>query len=331
MQESLKYGSCFVTGGAGFIGSHLVDSLLAAGNKLTAYDNLSRGKINYIKHPFNNDKFKFIEADLLNFDKLNESIQGHESVFHLTANQDLRIALADTSVDLYQETVATYNILEAMRRNGIKKIIYTSSGTVYGDTPVVPIPENYGPTLPISLYGAGKLAGEALITAFCHTFDMQAWIFRFANIIGPRATHAVMYDFVNKLKENLHELEILGDGTQERPFLHVQECIEGMLFGFTHSDEQVNLFNLGCESYTDIRTVAKILVAEMGLNDVHFKFTGGKRGWPGDVPQVRCNIDKIKSLGWQPKLTSDEAVKRTAKEMVEELNLSNQLSKRGKE
>lgn len=321
----------FITGGAGFIGSHLVDKLIEQGNEVTAYDNLSRGKVDYIKHHFDNKNFKFIEADLLNLDKLNESIQGHDLVYHLAANQDLRIALKDTSVDLYQEAVVTYNVLEAMRRNGINKIIYTSSGTVYGDTPVIPIPENYGPTLPISLYGAGKLAGEALITAFCHTFDMQSWIYRFANIIGPRATHAVMYDFVNKLRENPHELEILGDGTQERPFLHVQECIEGMFFGFEHANERVNLFNLGCESYTDIRTVAEILVEEMGLNNINFKFTGGKRGWPGDVPQVRCNIDKIKALGWQPKLTSDEAVRRTAKEMVEELRLSNQISKKGEE
>jgi len=153
---------------------------------------------------------------------------------------------------------------------------------------------------------------------------MQAWVFRFANIIGPRATHAVMFDFVNKLRENPNEMEILGDGTQERPFLHVEECVDGVLFGFEHSNDRANLFNLGCESFTNITSVARILVEEMGLNGVRFKYTGGERGWPGDVPRVRCNIDKIKSLGWQPKLTSDLAVRRTAKEMVAELGLLKQ-------
>ena len=309
---------CFVAGGAGFIGSHLVDRLLADGHTVTAYDNLSNGRRSFIEGYIGQDNFQFVEADALNLDALVTAMEGHEVVFHLTANQDLRVALEDTSVDMYQETVATYNVLEAMRRNGVKKIVYTSSGTVYGDTPVIPIPETYGPTHPISLYGAGKLAGEALITAFCHTFEMQAWMYRFANIIGPRATHAVMYDFMNKLTENSKELEILGDGTQERPFLHVVECVDGVLFGFEHSDDRVNLFNLGCESFTDIVTVAEILVQEMGLENVNFTFTGGSRGWPGDVPRVRCNIDRIKALGWEPSLTSEGAVRRTAQEMVAE-------------
>jgi UDP-glucose 4-epimerase len=308
----------FVTGGAGFIGSHLVDKLILAGD-VTVYDNLSSGKIEFISHHFGNPNFEFIQKDLLDLEDLKEAIKDHGVIFHLAANPDARLGIDDTSLDLKQETLATYNVLEAMRENGIKKIVFSSSGTVYGETPVVPLPENYGPVLPISLYGAGKVASEALISAFCHTFDMQSWIYRFANIVGSRGTHGVVFDFLHKLKRNPNELEILGDGNQNKPYLSVEDCVEGILFGFENSNERVNFFNLGCESTTEVRTIAKMVVKEMGLQSVKFEYTGGDRGWPGDVPQVRFNTQKMEKLGWKPRYTSDQAVERAVKFLVEEI------------
>ncbi len=308
----------FITGGAGFIGSHLVDRLILQGD-VTVYDNLSSGRIEFIAHHFGNPNFEFIQKDLLDLEDLKESIKNHDVIFHLAANPDARLGIEDTSLDLNQETIATCNVLEAMRVNGIKKMVFSSSGTIYGETPVIPLPENYGPVLPISLYGAGKVASEALISAFCHTFDMQSWIYRFANIVGPRGTHGVIFDFLHKLKRNSNELEILGDGNQKKPYLSVEDCVEGILFGFENSNERVNFFNLGCESTTDVRTIARMVVKEMGLENVKFEYTGGDRGWPGDVPQVRFNTEKMEKLGWKPRYTSDQAVEMAIKFLVEEI------------
>lgn len=311
----MKY---FVTGGAGFIGSHLVDALIKK-DKVTVYDNLSSGKIEFIKHHLNNKRFNFIKSDLLNLKKLKRCLAGYDAVFHLSANPDARLGIANTSLDLNQETIATYNVLEAMRSNRVKKIVFASSGTIYGETPVIPLPENYGPVLPISLYGAGKVASEGLISAFCHTFDMQAWIFRFANIIGGRATHGVIFDFINKLMKNNRVLEILGDGTQEKPYLYIDDCINGIIFGWENSKGKVNVFNLGCESSTDVTSIANIIVKEMGLKNVRYKYTGGDRGWAGDVPQVRFNCKKINALGWKARYSSEEAVKLAVKIIIKEL------------
>ena len=308
----------FVTGGAGFIGSHLVDRLIAEGNFVSVFDNLSSGRREFIQQHFGNDCFKFVEADLLDLDKVKKAAVGHDLVFHFAANPDARLGIENTELDLRQETIVTYNVLEAMRANKIKGIVFASSGTIYGETPIIPLPENYGPLLPISLYGAAKLACEALISAFCHIFDMQAWIFRFANIVGKRATHGVIYDFINKLKGNPSELEILGDGSQRKPYLHVDDCIDGVLHGFRNSHDKVNVFNLGCSTTTDVTTIAQFVVKEMGLNDVQFKYTGGDRGWPGDVPQVRLDVTKINRFGWTAKSTSDEAVKKAIKDILEE-------------
>ncbi len=311
----MKY---FVTGGAGFIGSHLVDRLIPKG-EVTVYDNLSSGRIEFISHHFAKPDFEFIQKDLLDLEDLKEAIKDHEVVFHLAANPDARLGIEDTSLDLKQETLATYNVLEAMRENGIKKIVFSSSGTIYGETPIIPLPENYGPLLPISLYGAAKLASEAFISAFCHTFDVQSWIYRFANIVGSRGTHGVIFDFIHKLKRNPNELEILGDGTQEKPYLSVEDCVEAMLFGFENSNERVNFFNLGCESTTDVSSIAQMVIEEMGLLNVKFKYTGGDRGWPGDVPQVRFNTEKMEGLGWKPKYSPDQAVRRAIRFMIEEI------------
>lgn len=306
---------CFVTGGAGFIGSHLVDKLLGKGYQVTVFDDLSSGKKEFIRHHFDKKNFSFVEADLADADRVSKEIIGHDVVFHIAANPDVRLGMQKPDI-ARKDILATYNLLDAMRQHQIKKIVFSSSSTIYGETPPHPLPEEYGPLLPISVYGAAKLAAEGLISSFCHTFDMQGWIFRFANVVGERGTHGVIVDFINKLRKNPQELEILGDGKQRKPYLYVTECIEGILFGFEHANEWINVFNLGVESVTEVTRIGELVVEEMGLKNVKFRYTGGKRGWKGDVPQFQFDIQKIKELGWKPRLTSDEAVRKAIKDLL---------------
>jgi len=316
MTQSLKSSRCFVTGGVGFIGSHLVDRLVDEDNQVTVYDNLVSGKRQWIEHHIGKKGFQFIEADLLDFDTLKEIMKGHEVIWHLGANTDIPKGNKITDLDLNNCTIATRNVLEAMRLNNIDRIIFASSATVYGDAPPQALDETFGPLLPISLYGAGKLAGEGLISAYSHLFGIRAWIFRFANVVGARMGHGVIYDFIHKLKQNPRELEILGDGHQEKPVFLVEDCIDGMLCGFRNSDNQCDVYNLGCESFTSVTRVAQIVTEEMGLDGVKFKYTGGERGWPGDVPKVHFNVERIKKLGWRARHTSDEAVRIAARRLL---------------
>lgn len=309
----------FVTGGAGFIGTNLVGRLLDIGCRVTVYDNLSLGKEEFIKKYFANPHFKFVKEDLLNLDILNENIANHNLVFHLAANSDISFNSQSTDIDLKQGTIATYNVLEAMRMNGIKEIVFASTSAVYSEPTKMPTPEVYGPLFPISLYGASKLACEGLISAFCHSFDFKTWIFRFANITGINGTHGVIYDFIKKLKNNPNRLKILGDGNQSKPFLHVSECVDGMIYGYSHSFDAVNVFNLTCKGATNVKTIAKIVIYEMGLKDVRLEFSGADRGWKGDVSQVRLADSKLKRLGWKAKLTSDEAVRIGVKELLNQI------------
>jgi len=307
----------FVTGGAGFIGSHLADKLIQKGNQVTIYDNLSSGKKEFIKQHLDNKKLDFIEADLLDLERVKKEIKNHDIVFHIAANPHVRLGEKQTDLDLKYETIATYNVLEAMRTNNIKKIVFSSSSVVYGETNEPSLKENYGPLQPISLYGAGKLGSEGLITAFCGTFDFQTWIYRFANVVGTRGTHGVIVDFIEKLRKNPNELEILGDGRQQKPYLHVSDCINGIIFGFEKSTDQINLFNLGCNSNTTVTRIAEIVTEEMGLKNVKFNYTGGKRGWKGDIPRFQLAINKISQLGWKPTYTSDEAVRKATQEALQ--------------
>ena len=307
----------FVTGGAGFIGSHLVDKLISNEYIVTVFDNLSSGKKEFLNQHFENKLFTFINGDLIDLKELKKEIIGHDVVFHIAANPFVRLGEKKTRLDLEQGAIVTYNVLESMRVNDIKKIVFSSSSVVYAETPPISIPESYGPTLPISMYGAGKLSAEGLISAFCGTFGFQSWIFRFANIVGIRGTHGVIVDFIDKLRKNPKELEILGDGKQQKPYLYVSDVVDGMLHGFKHSKEQINLFNLGCDSNTTVTRIAEMVVEEMGLKDVKFKYTGGKRGWAGDVPRFQLDSAKINKIGWNEKYTSDEAVRKAIRETLD--------------
>jgi len=305
----------FITGGAGFIGSHLTDSLIKKG-RVAVYDNLSSGSKEFIARHFKKNNFRFIKGDLLDEKFLNKAMAGSDFVFHLAANPDIQLSVKKPSLDFEQGNLATFNVLEAMRKNNIKKIAFSSSSTVFGEPKIIPTPEDYGPLLPISTYGASKLACEGFISAYCHIYGFSAWVFRFANVIGPRLTHGAIYDFIGKLKNNKKTLEVLGDGNQSKSYIYVKDCVEGMIFGTSRADRPFNLFNLGTEERTEVKDIAEMLLEEMGLSQTKIIFTGGKRGWQGDVPQMLLDIARIKKLGWQPKYNSRKAVIQTIKENI---------------
>jgi UDP-glucose 4-epimerase len=306
---------CFITGGAGFIGSHLADALVQ-GHEVTIYDNLSSGRRAHFAHHLERRGFRFIQGDLKDLAHLRESSKGHDAVFHFASNPDIARGLRETDLDLKEGTLLTYNVLEAMRLNGIKTITYTSGSGIYGDQGDRPVAEDFGPLLPVSLYGANKLASEGLISAFCHMFGMRAYVFRLANVVGARQTHGVTFDFIRKLKENPASLEILGDGTQSKSYVHVEDVIGAMLFVHGHSQETLNVFNVATGDYLDVTTIAETAVREMGLERVAFIYTGGKRGWPGDVPIIRFDLGKIHRLGWTAKYTSAEAIAKSVRELL---------------
>ena len=313
----------FVTGGAGFIGSHLVERLLAEGNTVTVYDNLSTGQTERIKGLLGKDEFTFVEADLLDNATLKSAMSGHDFVWHLGANTDILGGGQDVDLDIKNCTLATHNVLEAMRTHGISRLIFSSTSALYGDPPVYPAPENAGPLRPISLYGAAKLACEGLVSAYCHLFGVQAWMFRFANVVGARMDHGVIFDFIHKLKRNPSELEIWADGQGQKPFFLVEDCIEGMFCAYRNTDDWCDVFNLGTATTTRIDNIAEIVIEEMGLTDVDIRYTGGRRGFPGDVPKLLLDLTKMQRLGWQASHTSDEAVRIAARRLLGKHDLEN--------
>ena len=318
MTQTTEFKRYFVTGGVGFIGSHLVDSLMAKGNQVTVYDNLVSGSIENIGHHTSNANFSFVQADLLDYPALKETMAGHDIVWHLGSNTDILRGNRVTDLDLKNCTIATRNVLEAMRQNQIDRILFASSATVYGDVPPVVLDESFGPLLPICLYGAGKLASEGLISAYCHLFGIRGWIFRFGNVVGARMGHGVIHDFIQKLKKNPQEMEILGDGNQEKNFFLVEDCIDGMLYALQKSNHGCDVFNLGCESSIKVADIARIVAEEMKLQDVKFRYTGGERGWPGDAPYILFNVEKMRKLGWSASHTSAEAVRIAARRLIKE-------------
>lgn len=317
----LKNRKILVTGAAGFIGSHLCDELVKE-NDVIGYDNLSSGKKEMVEHLFDNDNFELVIGDVLDEDKLDTQMERCDMVFHLAANPDVRVGADDTYVHLDQNIIATYKILDSMRRNDVDEIIFTSTSTVYGETDVIPTPEELGPLKPISLYGASKLSCESLISAYCYTFDMKSISFRFANVVGPRSTHGVTYDFVNKLKENPDELEILGSppGTK-KSYFYISDCIEGMIHATKNAEQKVEYFNLGSKDYIDVKEIADIVTEEMGLEDVEYNWTGGVdggRGWKGDVKVMRLSIEKMKEIGWEPEYNSSESIALTTRSLLDD-------------
>jgi len=312
-----------VTGAAGFIATNLLPRLLEAGHHVHGIDNYFLGKREFLARSTSNPNFHFDEFDLLHRERVEEMFQQlrPDLVWHLAANSDISFGTKYTDFDLKGGTLVTYNILEAMRLAGTKELIFSSSGSIYGEPNVMPTPEDYGPILPISLYAASKVACETLITAFASNYGIRSWIYRFGNIAGPFPTHGVIYDFVLKLRRDPTRLEILGDGRQSKPYVHVEDCLDGMMFGYERSKETVNCFNLAVDGATSVNEIAQWTIEGMGLDPkrVRIDYTGGSRGWPGDVPQVRLDTRRMEALGWQPKMTSAEAVRQAIRETVEQL------------
>jgi UDP-glucose 4-epimerase len=312
-----------VTGAAGFIASNLIPRLLARGDDVFGADNFFLGKHAYIAAHVEHERFHFREMDLLDLDLVVALFEEAKPdlVWHLAANSDISFGTKYTDFDLKGGTLVTYNVLEAMRRTGAKKLIFSSSGAVYGEPSVMPTPEDYGPILPISLYAASKVACETLITAFAHNFDLQPWIFRFGNIVGPNPTHGVIYDFVLRLRENPTYLKVLGDGTQAKPYVYVDDCLDGMEFGAAHAGDAVNYYNLAVDGQTSVREITDWTIEAMGIDRAKIEVEYGQspRGWRGDVAQVRLDTRKLTALGWKPRMTSAEAVRQAIQDAVKQL------------
>lgn len=311
-----------VTGCAGFIGSHLVDELLARGVEVVGIDNFSSGNMSNLANARQSGAFELIEGDVLSERDLEEAFEDVDMVYHLAANPDVRAGIKDTQTHLNQNVLGTVSVLEMMRKKRIRKISFTSTSTVYGEASVLPTPENYGPLIPISLYGASKLSCEALISAYCHVFDMQALIFRFANVVGARNGHGVIHDFISKLRKDDSQLEILGvpPGTL-KSYTYISDCVKAMLHVEGTCAERVGIYNIGSNDLMDVKSIADIVCHEMGLKEVKYVWSGGVdggRGWLGDVRKMHLSIEKIVSQGWTPRMNSRESVKAAVRDLLNE-------------
>ncbi|MDO9153553.1 MAG: GDP-mannose 4,6-dehydratase [Paludibacter sp.] len=298
-----------ITGGAGFIGSHLCDALLIENHKIVVVDNLILGRIENISHLIGLESFQFIEEDILNFDKLQGIFKEHsfDMVYHLAANSDIQKGGKDPEVDYNLTFNTTFNILLCMKEFDVKKLFFASTSAIYGET-LENLTEDFGPLQPVSNYGAGKLASEAFISAFSATYNIQTWITRFPNVVGERFTHGVIFDFINKLKANPHELIVLGNGEQNKPYLYVKDLIEGILYVCNTAQDRLNVYNLGSYTRTKVKEIALMVIEEMGLKAT-IKYTGGDRGWVGDVPEFKYDLSKINQLGWEAKINSNDSVR----------------------
>jgi len=306
-----------ITGGAGFIGSQLVDFYLKKGHEVLVIDNLSWGKKEFLSHNYNNPNFKFVKLDLLNYKKLLKVLDPNiDTVFHLAANSDIMRGADDPSIDYKNTIKSTFNLLSAMRLKKIKRIFYTSGSGVYGEIGKKKVSETYGPLFPYSMYGATKLAAEGMIAAFVNLYEMQAWIIRPANIIGPRATHGVILDFINKLKKNPKRLEILGDGNQNKSYLYITDVIQAIDCIWRKEKNKISLYNLASDSTTTVNEIAQAVIKEMDLQNVNIEHTEGDRGWKGDVPIIWLTNDKLNALGWRCQFSSKEAVQKTIRVLL---------------
>jgi len=309
----MKGKRVLVTGGAGFIGSHIVDHLIQRGAQVVIYDNLSTGNLFYLEQ--SRDRLEFIRGDILETARLTKAMAGIDFVFHLAANADVRGGIANTHIDLQQNVMGTHSVLEAMKAQGVKQIAFSSSATVYGEPEVFPTPETVE-LIQTSVYGASKLAGEAYIQAYCEYFAMRCFIFRFVSWIGERYSHGVIYDFVRKLQRDPHELEILGDGRQRKSYLYVKDGVDGIFQAIAAFTASKNVFNLGHSDHLPVTRLADIVVEEMGLKAVAYRFTGGSRGWLGDSPLVQLDTGRLNRVGWQPQVSLEEGIRRTVRYLL---------------
>jgi len=303
----LKY---FITGAAGFVGSNLVDRLIEAGHDVVGYDNFSTGKETFLEQARQSPHFRLVRGDTLDLPALTAAMQGVDFVFHLAANADVRFGTEHPRKDLEQNTIATFNVLEAMRANGVRRIGFSSTGSIYGEADIFPTPENAPFPVQTSLYGASKLACEGLIQAYCEGFDFQGTIFRFVSILGERYTHGHVFDFYKSLCQNPHELHVLGNGLQRKSYLYVQDCIDAMLLATEKAVNKINVFNLGTDEYCQVNDSIIWITEHLGLQP-RLIYRGGERGWVGDSPFIFLGCSKIRAFGWKPKLSIREGIIRT--------------------
>ncbi len=313
----------FVSGGAGFIGSHLLRRLLAnpGVEQVVVYDNFSSGQESYLAELRGDPRLRVVRGDLKEKDAVVAAMRGSDTVFHLAANPDIAKAVTQPDIDFWEGTFLAQNVLEAIRLTGVRRLLYMSGSGIYGENAAVAFAENYGPCLPISTYGASKLACEALISAYCHMFDLTARAFRFANVVGPRQTHGVGYDFVRRLKADPTRLRILGDGSQSKSYIHVEDILEAVFVAAAQPAPKYDVFNVATADYITVREIADLAVQVSGLDParVAYEFTGGDRGWKGDVPIVRFDCAKMRALGWRHRRTSSAAVRDSMAAMRTEL------------
>jgi UDP-glucose 4-epimerase len=296
-----------VTGAAGFIGSNLVDRLLEMGHQVVGYDNFSTGQRRFLDSARPRSGFSLVEGDVLDPSALAAAFRGADVVFHLAANADVRHGTSHPERDLQQNTLGTFNVLEAMRANGVSRVVFSSTGSIYGEPDLFPTPENAPFPIQTSLYGASKLAGEALIQAYCEGFGFQGYIFRFVSILGDRYSHGHVFDFYRQLRQNPRELTVLGNGEQRKSYLHVQDCVDAILVALQEARGRINVFNLGTDEYCRVRESIGWIAGELGL-DPTLVYTGGERGWIGDSPFIFLDCGRIRSLGWAPKVSIREGV-----------------------
>ena len=309
----MKY---FVTGGAGFIGCNMVNRLLKLGHEVVVYDNLSTGFRRFLDEASKTGRLTLVQNDLLNEDALATAIRGADMVMHFAANADVRFGTKHPRRDLEQNTTATFNVLDAMRKNGVKKIMFSSTGAIYGDCTVIPTPENAPLPLQTSFYGASKLACEGLINAFCEGYGFQAWIFRFVSILGEWYHHGHIADFYKKMRQDPTQLHVLGNGMQKKSYLYVQDCIDAIFLAMEKTTGRCNVFNLGADEYVEVRQSIGWICGHLGIQP-RLEFEGGDRGWVGDNPFVLLDCARIRSLGWKPKLTIREGVLKTLECMIQ--------------
>lgn len=309
---------CFITGVAGFVGSNLADRLLAEGHEVIGYDNFSTGSLENIRNALTySQKFKCSKADILNRKDMVRGMAGCDIVFHLAANADVRYGLENPAKDLEQNTEGTFSVLEAMRESGVKRIVFSSTGSVYGKPDIFPTPERTPFPIQNSLYGASKLAGEGLIQAYCEGYDFQSWIFRFVSLLGKRYRKGFVVDFYKKLKADPKTLQVLGDGTVKKSCLNVKDCIDAMLIAIKKSNDKVNIFNLGTDEFLSVKDCAQ-KVASYILLKPKFNYQEEKLGWVGDSPFIYLNCNKIRALGWKPKYTIKESIEETLEYLIDQ-------------